>query len=138
MRRMFSEKQIKEMASAKTKELVEGGTLENAKPIYYHGIVVGGAYVQLQLVILDNNSTPYTSSTALSKLKELMDNGAIINCNGAIEDIDDGVCPVYLIAKQGNNYVIAYHTASTVYKEIEFEPTWNSQNYFNDGVNKIN
>ena len=62
MRRMFSEKQVKEMAQAETTSLVESGELENAKPIYYHPInCYNDALGVLSFLILDNQEAAYTS-----------------------------------------------------------------------------
>jgi len=74
MRRMFSLKQLQEIADNRVKTLVEGGTLENAKPIYFHPIrmqitaTFGGQVFRANssLVVLNNSATPFTYAT-LSK-----------------------------------------------------------------------
>ena len=127
------------------KALVEGGTLENAKPIYYHPIycVIGveGTYNKLvfQCAILDNNSTAYTNTTLIQKLKDLMDVGAIINVNGYYKDSNNEYADVMVLYKSGASY-----TSDT------FKPTATGTFSFSqlleeatdisvvDGVNKIN
>ena len=121
-------------------DMVEGGELENAKPIYYHGIVIGGNLMEIQLVILDNNSTAYTKETFKTKLLELLDSGAIINCNGAV-DISGSIYPAYLITKSGGGtYLIAYHTTTSLQGSVSFTDYYDNiaTDYFHDGVNKIN
>ena len=71
MRRMFSLKQLQEIADNRVQTLVEGGTLENAKPIYYHPVAIYGvseqdyAGLSLSLVILNNSATPFDSLSQL-------------------------------------------------------------------------
>lgn len=71
MRRMYSLNQLKEIADARIQALVEGGTLENAKPLYFHPIVVNDSVnkVSIALIIIDNVSTPYNT---WSKVKAKM------------------------------------------------------------------
>ena len=59
MRRMFSLKQLQEIADARINALVEGGTLDNAKPIYCHPLELAksGTLVGTALV-MNNTSTP--------------------------------------------------------------------------------
>ena len=68
---MFSEKQLKEMAQTETTALVEGGTLDNAKPIYWHTIKFqrGGtgetsSYSRLlgYMIVLNNSEDALTLS----------------------------------------------------------------------------
>ena len=89
-RRMFSEKQIGEMAKnvadQEVEELVEGGTLDNAKPIYWHGIEIvntsGGQVIQMNVVLLLNDDTPINSiSKFINKILSFGTN-AFINIDG--------------------------------------------------------
>lgn len=69
MRRMYSENQIQALADARVKSLVEGGTLDNAKPLYFHPIVLvqSSPAVGLSFIIIDNNPEPYDT---FAKFKE--------------------------------------------------------------------
>lgn len=68
MRRMYSKKQIEEIAASKTKELVESGELDNAKPIYWHSVSIkrlAGSdpevlYYYFDFIIINNDPTPFT------------------------------------------------------------------------------
>ena len=130
---------------ARIESLVEGGTLSNAKPIYYHPIyyyvsINGVTVLCLQCAILDNNSIAYTTETFIAKIKSLMSNGALINVNGWYKD-----------ANNVFNDVIVLYYSSDAYRGDVFNPTGTSD--FNldtllntegatqvivDGVNKIN
>ena len=66
MRKMFSEKQIKEMSKQVADErittLVEGGTLDNAKPLYFHPITVTQTNkASFNAIIIDNNPEAYNT-----------------------------------------------------------------------------
>lgn len=124
------------------KEEVESGTLENAKPIYYHPIGIWSDEdvdeneCRIQFLILDNNSTPYTKATLIAKLQELMDIGAVINANGYLKY--DNVCyPVYVIQKAGGEYKVYYHT-TTGRANILLSNITGPHSEISDGVNKIN
>ena len=91
MRRMYSLNQLESIANARVKALVEGGTLENAKPIYFHPIRItiaatfGGVVyrVNSSICVLNNSPTPFTYAT-LSKWVydntiSLMADGPVIN-----------------------------------------------------------
>ena len=64
MKRMWSKNELKDQADARVKALVEGGTLENAKPIYCHPITIqcNGETIKCRLtcLIFNNDSTPFT------------------------------------------------------------------------------
>ena len=134
MRRMYSENQLDSII----KEQVEGGTLENAKPIYYHPIYISGIDYTLRLTaaILDNNPTPYTLATFKAKVQELCDADAIINANGLF--MLEGVCyNIFIISKTGPSYAIygADYQGNRTYIDLLSISAINS---FDDGVNKIN
>ena len=61
MRRMFSKKQIENQADARITALVEGGTLENAKPLYFHPVILLDSTntAGFSMIIVDNNPEPY-------------------------------------------------------------------------------
>lgn len=112
----------------------------NSKPIYYHPIYMDAASdkFRVTLSIMDNRSTPYDASTALAKLKALMDAGAIIQVNGFIK-LANELCPVYLMYKSANEYRIYAHTASSAITNTNIETfIWPDLASFVDGVNKLN
>ena len=78
MRRMYSLNQLEEIANARVKALVEGGTLSNAKPIYWHTIYFqrGGSAETSSfgrmfgtLLVLNNSPTPITLTSFIELLK---------------------------------------------------------------------
>lgn len=81
MRRMFSLKQLQEIADARVKSLVEGGTLNNAKPIYKHTITITGSALSFSMELFLNDNTQIT---AVSNLINIIKNKALsrIQLNG--------------------------------------------------------
>ena len=76
MRRMFSLKQLQEIADARVESLVEGGTLDNAKPIYEHIVSLqadSGSYphTKITLVLFRNNDTPITKTNIAEVLTDI-------------------------------------------------------------------
>ena len=74
MRRMYSLNQLQELADSRVQALVEGGTLNNAKPIFWHNVQLKReatdsltGYV-INFIILNNDATPIT----LSMLQDLI------------------------------------------------------------------
>ena len=127
---------------------LNGESNPSVKPLYYHPIYI--QFIQtidgvdheiaiVQCVILDNQSTPYTNSTFFAKIRDLMDNGAIINCNGpAKEQATDTFGSAYLFAKTGSQYRLYLFDTLSAGKYINIDRTDLSIGTFNDGVNKIN
>lgn len=119
--------------------LIEGGTISNAKPIYYHPVYVevnNSEYTtRLMFNILDNNPTPYTVSTFLQKLKDLMDGYAKINIDGFIKTETYGTCFAFLGIKTGGSYrIFAVNSSGTQYSWVIDDII----TAVDDGVNKIN
>ena len=78
MRRMFSENQIKELADERVETLVEGGTLDNAKPIYWHSctlkrVAEGSLIYFIDFIIINNDETPLTISSFSQWLSDHQD-----------------------------------------------------------------
>ena len=124
--------------------LVQGGTLENAKPIYCHPISLitnvssgVGEETRLQLLIFNNEPTAYTASTIISYLKDLMDQGAIVMVNGYI--LDNGTyCGVYNLQKITTKYYLYYYIPTLGRNSIELDNIVAGSFIINDGINKIN
>lgn len=121
--------------------LVNTGKIDNAKPIYYHGIHLESNDIQMQFVILNNSPTPFTKDTCRTFLYTLLSDYNIINCNGCIK-VESVVYPVYIIVNIGTseeiNAKILYHTATSVQNATSLDDYWDNITYFRDGVNKIN
>lgn len=62
MKRMWSKNELKQISASEVKALVEGGTLDNAKPIYIHPISIihpaGQSDFMCSILILNNDSAP--------------------------------------------------------------------------------
>ena len=149
-RRMFSEKQIGEMAKnvadQEVEELVEGGTLDNAKPIYCHPIylerTVSGKELRVTMLIFNNDATPFTLETFKTYLDDLYNannDARIMASGGAVEN--NNVIIISFIRKYNNIYYItgiktsggtAYGISNSDYNIIMANVT------LYDGVNKIN
>lgn len=139
MRRMFSEKQIQEIAGNIVKSIVEGGTLDNAKPIYYHPIYftdnTASKELRLTCAILDNNSEEYKEATFKAKAKELVDNGAIIQINGYFTK--ESTCyNAYALMKSGESYLIYGNDYQGNRNTISLDGITFAS--LDDGKNKIN
>ena len=81
------------VVDARIKALVEGGTLSNAKPLYYHPIIIDSALspesgepaFSFSLAILNNDPTPFTFASFIAWVENLVDESeddAIINTSG--------------------------------------------------------
>lgn len=126
-------------------DLVEGGTLDNAKPIYYHPIyyacAIGDNYILcIQCTILDNNPTAYTGETFIAKIKDLMDNGALINVNGWYKDSNNVFNDVVVLYKSGSAYRGDVFNPSNL-SDFNLDTVIGAEGahyVITDGVNKIN
>ena len=141
MRRMYSEGQLEGLI----KEQVEGGTLENAKPMYFHPVVLVKSTTpnkcQLTFTIINNNSEAYDTFAKLKaymvSVAEAINSTARFVCNGSIVNDDS----VFIIANcldvtkagrmtiQGQDATGGFVTCYI--EEITFSAVA-------DGVNKIN
>ena len=95
MRRMFSLKQLQEIADNEVKSLVEGGTLNNAKPLYYHAIECyqysgRNLLYQLTFVIIDNSPTLYTWTRFKEWLLSIP-TAVLVNTNGFYNYNSEGI-----------------------------------------------
>ena len=151
MRRMFSLKQLQEIADSEVKSLVEGGTLSNAKPIYCHPIVIEqqdnpNFKLALCMLLFDNNPNSYTPNNydptiLISHLKEFSA-GARIILTGSVYDITNSL---NVVATQlyfnGTNLIICGIDDNGTYHTAEVSPL-NLETigiaYCADVVNKIN
>ena len=139
MKRMWSKNELKEIS----KQLIESGLIENAKPIYFHPCFVRdngeNTWARITFIILDNNSTAYTWSTFKAKLKELLDAGAAIQINGVFQEKtteDHAYCQAFILLKIDADYKLYGVTPDGTQYHISLDSI--TASVFDDGVNKIN
>lgn len=119
---------------------LNGESNPSVKPIYYHPIFLSGAtstkLVRILFVILDNSPTQYNAETAISKVEQLLDAGAIISVDGIVVDsASNKTSDVYKIEKDEGVYKLFAFNYDNRF-EIDLEDvTWSQ---YQDGVNKIN
>ena len=120
--------------------------LNPTKPIYYHPIYIiqnthtdtDDVECRCTLVIMDNSSTPYTTTSLLAKLKQLMDLGAYIQINGYFKDSSSVVNNIYMAQKFGDNDYRVYANNSVGRNQTAIENIINERSDIADGVNRIN
>ena len=151
MRRMFSLKQLQELADSRVEALVEGGTLDNAKPIYCHPITIADNTVgasqsgKLGCLIFNNDPTPFTPATFIDFLDALYTQiGGVVRIitTGGFTDNSNNVAVAAYMGKVGANsyYLSGIKTTGDgeVYMTFSKEDLTSYIKYFYDGVNKIN
>ena len=154
MRRMYSLKQLEEIANARVKSLVEGGTLDNAKPLYYHPLALfcrgtgDETPFALSFTILNNSPTPFTTLTFIQWVKDLLD--SIIESGGGHVNLNtDGgygnivSCAYIYVGKAGDEYqcIPVGFDKNGDYAEgtpTSIDELFDGIDGFTDGVNKIN
>ena len=151
MRRMYSLEQLKNVADSRVQALVEGGTLDNAKPIYCHPISIldtnGAEPKRLTCLIFNNDNTPFT----LTSLKKFIDDLAVATTNkgrimvsGGVKVSATNVCIASYITKGGDSvYYItginAIDGSTSILGDADFNVVFPSgTTTLDDGVNKIN
>ena len=146
MRRMYSLNQLEQIANNRVKTLVEGGTLNNAKPIYCHPVNIG--YIDesnefmITMLIFNNDATEFTFETFNAWLSALVNQiaQARIMASGYIK-VSGTIYPVsQLYGSDNNRNVICSPNAISgiliSYSKAEWEAL--VPNVFQDAVNKIN
>ena len=141
MRRMFSLKQLEEIADSRVQALVEGGTLENAKPIYFHGLDLYKGYdVSVTAHVLNSSSDPINTLAKFIAWAESIPADVNIQCNGNVK-INDVNKQCFLLIKSHNDgsptWIIRYRddTGSNQETNVDLNDYFD---YVFDGVNKIN
>lgn len=133
MRRMYSQNQLENQI----KSVIESGTVDNAKPIYWHGIdMYKAGETSLQGHILNNLATPIDSVAKFKTWIEAIPGDVSFTVNGTIK-IGDVSYSAFLLRKysESNTYSIYYKTA-TGYTSASFN--WEAIQALSDNVNKIN
>lgn len=128
---------------------IEAGTIENAKPIYYHpilidgtlavGDLVGAERVIFSVIILDNNPEAYTTSNIMSKLLEFSRINPFICCD--IKLLSDAILKPISVARSYEQLrIIGFDDAGVLHTEgsnvIRLDNM--TVNYCFDNVNKLN
>lgn len=134
------------------KSTIEGGTLDNAKPVYCHPLqltrISGTTQFAITCLIFNNDPTPFTLST----LKEWLDNvyllsgeSVILMASGYYKNDSDEITSMSYIYK--SKVTLNYGVAGGQYNSLvihsvaslNFNDIFDSDNTtFVDGVNKIN
>lgn len=145
MRRMYSLNQLEQVANARVKALVEGGTLENAKPIYCHPVYLkyNRSYdekiVQLTMLIFNNDSENFTKATFVAWLKALFTSvpTAKILTSGFFST--NAACCI-TNASDANAVFLQFASTETAGGQayLQYEDILNEDTILEDGVNKIN
>lgn len=147
MKRMWSRNELKQQADARVQALVEGGTLDNAKPIYCHPLeIYASGKGVLTALIFNNSSTPLdTWAKLISAIKSFNPNGECrLLVTGALADADNSKLvigsEIYInnLVENAPVVLIGVATDGTIYtagsafdiKAFEFS--------VQDDVNKIN
>ena len=137
MRRMYSEGQLKDVI----KEEVEGGQLENAKPIYWHSCSLqridnGSLVYHYDFIIINNDATPFTKDTFFAWLNEhktaeikiVQGYNTSVGSNGFMSYFK------YQTDASIASYAVIYATG-----EIQGQTQgWSNATFTDNGVNKIN
>ena len=120
---------------------INGEATPSVKPIYFHPIYAqydDPTYeAKINFLILDNNATPYDSTTFVNKITALMEAGALIQANGYV--LNKGTLTAYqvfMLLKTGTNTYTFYINSANGFATINMS-TLTLTNLF-DGVNKIN
>ena len=122
-------------------DAIAGGTLENAKPIYFHPVVVykSGEY-NLILCVINNSETEFTRSTLISYIKSIPNARFIVN--GSFINDTEYVVSCYTRTYNNVIYLIGLGATGDQHSEtintINFETLVTNSVSFYDGVNKIN
>ena len=143
MKRMWSKKELNNIADSRVQALVEGGTLDNAKPIYCHPIywtvTDNSEDIQLTCLIFNNSETPFTVETFIDYvlyLYSLVESRVSIMASGG-KDVAGVVAPLSRITCP--NGVNLYFTAKGVTSVGHAkEGLLSGTSTFEDGFNKIN
>lgn len=153
MRRMFSLEQLKGIADARVQALVEGGTLENAKPIYFHpltfytsadGVVIStSTYVMFGSATILNNTEATLAGSLVELYSYVISKFNRLNVSMIIYDktLEISIHVVQLYFNDTGIYVIGYDSTGTRIDEnnnvINLYPVRSSINIL-DSANKIN
>lgn len=140
-----SEDKTENLLDVATKEDIEGGTLENAKPLYFHPItiVLAGQYA-ITMIIINNQSEAFTKTTLIQYLSAETTRGRYMLNGSYYTSGEDGfyLSPSYVIYRNNDLYLYGIDsngvTHSNAVNQIYFSNVLNNATTFEDEVNKIN
>ena len=137
-----SEDKTPNLLNVATKNEIESGALENAKPIYYHGLdIYKSGYNSIQVHVLNNSNESINTLAKFKAWAEGITGQVDIQVNGAV-NIDGTVVSPYLLRKNSSNeYAFYYPNPDTTSLASYLSKSINLEDYFvnvNDSVNKIN
>ena len=140
MKRMWSKNELKNIADDRVQALVEGGALDNAKPIYYHGLEYYQSNVALAYMVILNNMPDGIDT--LQKFLDWItgfDTLVVVKACGVVK-ISGAYKELYSLFKRANsdNINLIVSDATTGYTLVENVDLSTLFTTFNDGVNKIN
>ena len=141
-----SEDKTPNLLEVLTEEDIEGGTIDNAKPIYVHPINLNNSTTREKVgcLIFNNDPTPFTSTTFKQYIKALSiavgGTCRIIATGGVFREVQEGLnIPVptcYIFSTDGGTTQLALGGAGTIENFDAFIDSADVVLY--DGVNKIN
>ena len=102
MKRMWSKGQVKNLS----KEVIESGLVENAKPIYCHPLDINfTSGSRVGCLIFNNDPTPFTSSTFADYIEELYAKiGSIIRIiTTGVLVISNTIYPATILARRDSS-----------------------------------
>ena len=141
MRRMYSEKQIEELI----KQVVSSGLIENAKPLYFHPVVITDTANDdvISFTILNNDSTPFTTLAQFINYVMAWGDGAQLICNGGnLRTLNSGssFTPSCVEVKENELYFVGMDNGGVYHSSTQYGIKLNTTNFtaISDKVNKIN
>ena len=151
MRRMYSENQLEKLADSRVEALVEGGTLDNAKPIYCHPLTIryDDGKLILTCLIFNNDATPFTMDTFkqwVDSTANIVSGGILrVMVSGAFLNTDTNKLVIasyfYKINSTGNYGLFGQNTDTSgvgYMQSATFGDLFPVSTALYDGVNKIN
>lgn len=119
-------------------DLVEGGTLDNAKPIYFHGLDIYSINNSVQCHILNNSASEIDTIAKFKAWAEGITGNVLVPLTGRIE-INNTACIALFIKKNADNtYIVRGLDTSHAFVQ---DNDANLSDYFtmmDDYCNKIN
>jgi len=125
-------------------DLVEGGTLDNAKPIFFHPIRIESSSSKFRLVgtILNNSNAALTgedTTNLLTFIRNVITEQSLTKFDFLVSGgliVDNTSVNPYLIRVTSSTAILAYMKSDGTSANIDFEAV--SDAYVVDEVNKIN
>ena len=151
MKRMWSKNELLRLSDAEIRALIEGGEIENAKPVYIHPIKIYNGVgdtkkFMITLLIFNNDPTPFTLTTLEQYFLDLYTEVGGLLTFLASGFYNDGINVIqsasYLYCNGENKFGVdganvgASDYAST--GDSAWSDLFASGTTFTDGVNKIN